>query len=632
MKSSFFSVYHRAPVRLAASAVAVLVAFPVLAQNQAQGTLEEVVVTATRVAVPVTDVIADVSIIDRSDLELAGQSSLKDILAQQPGVQISSNGGYRSSTGVFLRGATSSQAIVLIDGVRVGSATTGAASFENMPLDRIERIEILRGAASALYGPDAVGGVIQIFTREPEDGLHLTANIGAGSDGQRQAGASIRGRDGAIGYSLGLSKEKAAGISVINNPASDSFNADQDSFDVSSVDAKFTAQLSKEHALTLGLMRSEMEYQFDGDAATVFLPNPLGLSKLSTDAWLRPSLTSVSLKWDAQWLPIWKSSLLLSNGDDESITEYLRASDGALNTRSTFKTHRTQATWQNDITLGQDVLTALLETRSEDVDSTTNYTVKKRDVNSGMLSYALNKSRWNALAVLRHDENSQFGGFDNWALSGGYKLTANWRAVASLGTSFQAPTFNQLYYPDYGTPTLTPQRNRASELGLKYQQGSLAAGAVVYYNEIKGFIDPATNTQSSLAVLRGATLSLQNQVRDTHYSVSYDYADPYAQPSDLRLVRVARNVLNFNVNHRLGAVSVFGELKLSSNRVDNNLTFTGRDVLAGYSLLNAGVTWKINKQVSLLARINNLTDANYVLSNGYAMPGRNAFVSLSWSI
>jgi len=632
MKSSVFSVYYRAPVRLAASAVAVLVAFPVLAQNQAQGTLEEVVVTATRVAVPVTDVIADVSIIDRSDLELAGQSSLKDILAQQPGVQISSNGGYRSSTGVFLRGATSSQAIVLIDGVRVGSATTGAASFENMPLDRIERIEILRGAASALYGPDAVGGVVQIFTREPEDGLHLTANIGAGSDGQRQAGASIRGRDGAIGYSLGLSKEKAAGISVINNPASDSFNADQDSFDVNSVDAKFTAQLSKEHALTLGLMRSEMEYQFDGDAATVFLPNPLGLTKLSTDAWLKPSLTSVSLKWDAQWLPIWKSSLLLSNGDDESITEYLRASDGALNTRSTFKTHRTQATWQNDITLGQDVLTALLETRSEDVDSTTNYTVKKRDVNSGMLSYALNKSSWNALAVLRHDDNSQFGGFDNWALSGGYKLTANWRAVASLGTSFQAPTFNQLYYPDYGTPTLTPQRNRASELGLKYQQGSLAAGAVVYYNEIKGFIDPATNTQSSLAVLRGVTLSLQNQVRDTHYSVSYDYADPYAQPSDLRLVRVARNVLNFNVNHRLGAVSVFGELKLSSNRVDNNLTFTGRDVLAGYSLLNAGVTWKINKQVSLLARINNLTDATYVLSNGYAMPGRNAFVSLSWAI
>ncbi|MBT3066129.1 TonB-dependent receptor domain-containing protein [Rhodoferax sp. U11-2br] len=628
MKLIASCVRRGAPVRLCASALAVLVASPVLAQSQAQGTLDEVVVTATRVAVPVTDVIADVSIIDRQELDLAGQSSLKDVLAFQPGVQITSSGGYRSATGVFLRGASSSQAIVLIDGVRVGSATLGTAAFENMPLDRIERIEILRGAASALYGPDAVGGVIQIFTREPEDGFHATASVGAGSDGQRQASASLRGRDGAIGYSLGLSKEKATGITLTNSPVASSYNPDKDSFEVSSVDAKFSAQLSKQHLLSLSLMHSEMDYQFDGTSST----NPLGLTKLTTDAWTRPVLNLASLKWDAQWAPDWKSSLTLASSDDESVNDYYRYSDGALNGSSRYDTHRTQASWQNDINLGADVLTVLLETRSEEVESSTNYTVKKRDINSGMLSYALNQANWNALAVVRHDDNSQFGGFDNWAFSGGYKLSSNWRAVASLGTSFQAPTFNQLYYPGYGSTTVTPQRNRASELGLKYQQGSLSAGVVAYHNEVKGFIDPATNTQSSLAVLRGVTLSLQNQVGDTRYAVSYDYADPYAQPSALRLVRVARNVLNFNVNHRMGAVSVFGELKLSSDRVDNNLTFTGRDVLAGYSLLNVGATWKINKDLSLLARINNLTDANYVLSNGYAMPGRNAFVSLSWAI
>lgn len=628
MSSLNFVVRHCASLRLAASAVAVFAAFPVLAQSQVQGTLDEVVVTATRVAVPVTDVIADVSIIDRKDLELTGQSSLKDVLAQQPGVQVSSNGGYRSATGVFLRGATSSQAIVLIDGVRVGSATSGGAAFENMPLDRIERIEILRGASSALYGPDAVGGVIQIFTREPEDGLHFTANVGAGSDGQREAGASIRGRDGAIGYSLGLSKEKASGITLTNTPSASSYNPDADSFEVSSVDAKFTAQLSSQHLLTLGVMHSEMNYQFDGTAS----PNPLGLTKLTTDAWARPLLNLVSLKWDAQWLPNWKSSVTLASSDDESISDYYRYGDGALNGSSKFNTHRTQATWQNDIKLGTDVLTALLEARSEEVDSSTNYTVKKRDINSGMLSYALNKSDWNALTILRHDDNSQFGGFDNWAISGGLKLTPSWRAVASMGTSFQAPTFNQLYYPGYGTPTLTPQRNRASELGFKYLHGSLSGSAVVYHNEIEGFIVPATNTQSSMAVLRGVTLSLQNQIQDTQFSVSYDYTDPRTQPNDARLVRVARNVLNVNVNHRLGDVSIFGELRLSGDREDNKVIGTGRDVLAGYNLLHAGLTWKINKEVSLLARINNLTDTAYMLANGYTTPGRNAFVSLSWAM
>ncbi|MDD2926199.1 TonB-dependent receptor [Rhodoferax sp.] len=628
MKTSGSLVCRSASLRLVTFTSIALTAGPLLAQSPSGTTLQEVVVSANRMAVPVTDVIADVSIIDRSVLDTLAQGALRDVLALQPGVQFVSNGGYRSSTSVFLRGATSSQAIVLIDGIRVGSATSGAAAFENMPLERIERIEILRGAASALYGPDAVGGVIQIFTREPSDGLQLAANAGVGSDGQRQAGASIRGRAGAVGYSLGLSHEKATGISVTNNPAASSYNPDEDSFEVSSVDAKLTAQLSKQHALTLGLLQSRMDYQFDGTVT----PNPLRLTKLTTDAWARPVLKHTSLRWDAQWLPQWKSSLTLGQSDDDYASEYFRLSDGAFNGRSNFSTHRTQATWQNDITLGADVLTLMLENRSEAVDSSTAYTVNQRDVRSAMVSYALNQPDWNVLAVLRNDNNSQFGDFNNWALSGGYKLTPHWRAVASLGTSFQAPSFNQLYYPGYGTPTLTPQLNRASEIGVKYQQGAVSAGAVLYYNEIQGFIEPSTNRQSSLAVLRGATLSLQAQRGNTQYALSYDYTDPHTQPNDLRFVRIAQNVLNLNVRQRFGAVQVFGELRFSSDREDNNMTFTGRDVLGGYGLLNLGAQWKVSPKVSLLARVNNVLDKSYMLANGYTMPGRNLLVSLSWAM
>jgi vitamin B12 transporter len=627
MKTCISSRRGFAPVCFAASALAVSAAFPVLAQEQF-AMLDAVVVSASRVPVPVQDVIADVSVIDRAELDLMGQGALRDVLAQQPGVQFVSNGGYRSSTSVYLRGATTAQAIVLIDGVRVGSATSGGASFENMPLERIERIEVLRGAASALYGPDAVGGVIQIFTREPTEGVHLTANVGAGSDGQRQAGASIRGRSGAIGYSLGLSKEKATGISVTYNPASYSYNPDSDSFEVSSVDAQLSAQLTKEHSLTLALMHSATDYQFDG---TVY-PNPLGLTNLTTDAWARPVLNQASLIWAAQWLPNWKSTVTLGQGDDKSVSDYYRIGDGAWGGSDHFNTRRSQTTWQNDVTLGKDVLTLLLESRSEAIDSSTDYTVKQRDLRSAMASYALNQANWNALAVLRNDDNSQFGSFNNWALSGGYKFTPAWRAVASVGTSFSAPTFNQLYYPGYGSPTLTPQLNHARELGLKYHLGEVSASATLYHNEIQGFIDPATNVQSSLAVLRGITLAMQAQRGNTHYAVSYDYADPRTQPNDLPFVRVAQRMLNLNVRQTLGAVQAFGELKLSSERPDNNLMFTGRDVLAGYGLLNAGVDWKVNAQLSLLARLNNLTDARYMLANGYAMPGRNVFVSLSWAM
>ncbi|MDP3412661.1 MAG: TonB-dependent receptor plug domain-containing protein, partial [Polaromonas sp.] len=369
-------------------------------------------------ATPVTDVIADVSIIDRETLERAGQSSLRDILALQPGVQMGSNGSYRSNSSIFLRGASNSQTIVLIDGVRVGSATSGGASFENLPLARIERIEILRGAASALYGPDAVGGVIQIFTREPADGLALSASAGFGSAGQRQVDASVRGSTGAIGYSLGVSREKARGISSVVNPASTSFNPDADGFTSTGVDAKLTARINREHGLTLSVLHSDTEYRFDGLPS----PNPLGLTRLTSDARAKPTLNNATLKWDAQWLPQWKSTLTAGTSDEESVSEYYRFSDGRFGGSSRFNTQRKQLTWQNDVTLGKDVLSVLFEDRSESVDSSTRYTVSEREVRSALVSYAFNRERWNALAVIRNDKNSQFGSFNNWALSAGYRL------------------------------------------------------------------------------------------------------------------------------------------------------------------------------------------------------------------
>ena len=599
----------------------------------AQLQLKEQVVTASRVATPVTDVIADVSIIDRVTLDLAGQSSIRDVLSQQPGVQIVSSGSYRSNTSIFLRGAVTSQTLVLIDGVRVGSATAGGAAMENLPLERIERIEILRGAASALYGPDAVGGVIQIFTRGPSQALALGASVGVGTDGQQQASAHVSGSSGAIGYSLGVSREKASGITAISNPASGSYNADADGFEASSADVRLSAQISREHALRLSLLRSDTDYRLD----SMPFPNPLGLNRLTSDARGKTGLGHATLQWDALWLAQWHSTLTAGTSNEQSLGDTVRVSDGAAGGSTQFNTNRRQATWQNDITLDKDVLSVMLESRNETVDSNTAYTVTSRDVRSALASYAFNRTAWNALVVARNDDNSQFGNFNNWSLSGGYRVTDALRAVASVGTSFQAPSFNQLYYPGFGNRALQPQRNHAAELGLKYRAGGLALGAVVYNNDIQGFIVPTTNVQSSLAVLRGITLTADLQTGDTSYSLSYDHADPrsystFSASNDLRLVRVARNLLNARISQRLGEFSVFGELRLSGDREDNNLSFSGRDLLPGYTLLSIGANWKLQKNVSLLARINNLTDAQYQLANGFSTPGRNLFVSMNWAM
>lgn len=630
MVSSITMKKSTSRARLATLSLALAAAFPLHAQVE----LTPTVVTANRVATPITDVLGDVSVIDRATLDLAGQSSLRDLLSQLPGVQMATNGSYRSTTSLFLRGASTSQTLVLVDGVRVGSATSGGASLENMPLSRIERIEVLRGPASALYGPDAVGGVIQIFTRDAGPGLQADANVGAGTDGQQQAGASVRGTSGIWGYSLGFSREKASGISVISNPAANSYNPDEDGFNASSADAKLTAKLNRDHGLSLSLMRNENEYQFDSTPS----PNPLGLTRLTTDARSTVKLNHATFKWDAQWLPQWQSALTAGTSDEQSLGDYYRVTDGAWGGSTKFNTSRRQVTWQNNITLDKDVLSVMVENRNESVDSSTAYTVTSRDVRSALVSYAFNRPVWNALFVARNDNNSQFGNFNNWSASGGYRLTQTLRAVASVGTSFQAPSFNQLYFPGFGNTALVPQRNRGSELGLKYHAANLSMGAVVYHNDIQGFIVPSTNVQSSLAVLRGITLSADMQSGDSSYSLSYDYADPRsystnAASNDLRLVRIARNVFNARVNHRFGSnLGVFGEVKVSSDREDNNLAFTGREILPGYTVLNLGLNYKLQKNVSVLARVNNVTDEKYMLANTYSSPGRNALVTLNWAL
>jgi vitamin B12 transporter len=429
---------------------------------------------------------------------------------------------------------------------------------------------------------------------------------------------------------LGVSGEKASGISVSNaSSTSTGRNPDEDSFSNKSIDAKLKAKLSSEHALTLSAIRSETDYQIDS-----FLPpgspNPLGLNRITLDTLSKPILTNLNLKWDAQWSSVWKSTVLLGNSEEQSVTEYRRMSDGALNSFSKFNTKRTQAAWQNDFAIDKDVLSLMLENRSEAVDSTTLYKVKERQIQSALASYAFNRDSWNALAVLRNDDNSQFGSFNTWALSGGYRLTPSLRAVASMGASFQAPTLNQLYSPQIGSyvgnSTHKPQRSRSSEVGLKYNQGTLSLGAVVYHNDIQDYISPSTNIQNLQAVLRGATLNADLLQGNTSYSFSYDYADPRIFPGDARLARVAHNLLNARVTHRLADVSVFGEFRLSSNRED------GRVVLPGYALLNLGVNWQLRKDLSLLARINNLSDTQYMLANGFSTPGRNVFASLSWSM
>jgi vitamin B12 transporter len=624
-------------IRMAAASALGLAVPALWAQANPPGTLPDTVVTANRTPVPLTDVLADMTLIDRAQIERAGQTSLLGLLSTQPGVQTGQNGGLASVSSVFLRGARANQTIVLIDGVRVGQATSGQTSLENIPLAQVERIEILRGAASSLYGADAVGGVIQIITRRADGASapRVTADVGAGSYGQRHASASVRGANDVFSYSLGVETAAASGLNAIATPLNTSFNADRDGFARQNANLNLAFRPVAGHELSLSALESRQRYQFDGAPTNNAPLSTAGTTARDYDAANEGRLNSWNLRWAAQWLPNWRTTLTLGQGKDNSTSVFTRYTTGASINPARFDTRASTASLQSDVTLGTDVLTLLFEDRTESVSSTTAYTVRERSIRSSLLSYALNRGPFQALATVRQDNNSQFGLASTNALSLGYKLSTHLRAVASYGSSFQAPTFNQLYFPGSGNPRLMPQTSQNSEVGLRYEAGVTQGSFTAYRNEVKGFINPTTNAQSNLAVLEGWTVSARTQWGGTGLSASYDYTDAFDKSAtpQVRLVRVARTVLNLRAEQRMGPGLVFAEVQRVGDREDSPVPFVAnrRVVLPAYTLINLGAQWQVSRDWRLLARINNVGDERYQLANSFAMPGRSVFVGLSWA-
>jgi vitamin B12 transporter len=218
------------------------------------------VVTATRVPQPLADLVADVTIIDRATIQRSGAVGVADILAGAPGIQISRPGNVGSPTSVFLRGAESRYTAVFIDGVRVDSQSTGGASWQTIPLAQIDRIEVLRGPAAAVYGSDAIGGVIQLFTRKGDGALTPSIGVGIGTYNTKKVDAALSGSSEAIDYSLGLSSETSTGF---DSRSGTPHNPDNDGYHSKSANARLGLQVSKAQRVELTALTSNVNSQYD---------------------------------------------------------------------------------------------------------------------------------------------------------------------------------------------------------------------------------------------------------------------------------------------------------------------------------------------------------------------------------
>jgi vitamin B12 transporter len=606
---------------LAAAAASTTIAF---AQGAPDKTMGAVTVTATRTPQQARDVLTDNIVITSEEIAKSGPGSLIDLLQRKRGIEIARNGGPGTVSSLFMRGTNANHVVVLIDGVRSSSSTAGGTSWQSLPLAQIDRIEIGYGPLSTLYGADAVGGVVQIFTRKGSGAPHVSAAVGVGSFGLRTADVGFSGStddEHRFTYAISAGREQTNGFSATKR-GNFSFNPDDDGYTKDSASGRFSFDVTKGHELGLTFLQSRLDTAFDNGASTF-------------DARNVGRIGSVAVYSKNQFLPNWLSTLQLAQSTDK--LESITSATPALNSR--FDTTQNLYSWQNDVTLGTDLLQLVLERREEKVDSTTVAVANSRYTNAAAASYLLKRGAHLASFAIRQDRSSQFDATTTGSIGYGYRITDALRANASYGTSFRAPTFNELYFPQFGLSSIQPEKGKNAEVGMYYDDGKTQASAAYYQNRITNLIVTANPCPAAglypfgcaynvnRARINGLTLGASTRIDAFKLSASLDLQDPRDETTDKQLARRAREHGTMALDYVAGAVAAGGELVFSGKRFD---TAANTNVLAGYGVVNLYATYDFARDWQVLARWNNVLNRDYEVASTYATPKSNLFVGLRY--
>lgn len=578
-----------------------------------------VVVTATRQPMRASELLSDVTVLDREAIERAGGGSIVDLLARQPGIQMMQNGGPGTTSELYVRGTRTDQTRIIVDGMSINSMDLKGSPLRLIPLAEVERIEIVRGPASVLYGADAVGGVIQVFTRRGGERSGAEVHAGVGSYGARRAEGALFGGDERWRYSFGASDYETRGFSAVRNATNQ--DADRDAHRNAGFNGSVAFTPARGQEVSATWMRNRGQTRFDSTTGTGSFDSRLDFSN---EVWSVAARSAINAAWT--------TSLRYGHSTDDQ-TNYTSA------TPSPLVTEGRQVAWQNDVKLPLGSGLLLLERQEQEAGPRSRFpgNTETRD-DALAASWRANRGdhRWQLGA--RRDRHSSFGRHRTWSASYGHQIDAEWRASASAGTSFKAPTLYQLYIATYGNAALQPENGRSAELQLAWERAGWTASATRFRNRVENMIDFATASNRyeniSRASFAGWTLALDGRVSAWTFAAALDLLDARNEATRQLLERRARRKLNLSAGRDWGAWQATLEATAVGRRY-NSATET--QPMGGYTLLNLVVRHAFSPSLALELRGDNLTDKRYataMTSNGlrdYATPGANAFVGLRYT-
>tara|TARA_R110002073_G_scaffold101455_8_gene230570 strand:- start:4449 stop:6344 length:1896 start_codon:yes stop_codon:yes gene_type:complete len=625
--------------RLSAVAVLCLGSATTVFAEKIDNQEEPVIVTATRTAQTANETLASVTVITRKDIERQQARSIQDALRGVTGISIANNGGPGKPTSVFMRGTESDHVLVLIDGIRAGSVTSGGAAYENIPIEQIERIEIVRGPRSSLYGSEAIGGVIQIFTRKgSRDGFKPSFSLGGGSYKTTMGSVGLAGGTKRGWFNMNVSGTGTSGFNACTGSSSAgcfSSNPDSDRDGYRNVAGSLRAGYRFKNGLEVdaNFLRSAGKTEFDESdtfpGSNFIPPNKAELVQQVFGGKIRYSP-----------LDIWRISLIGGRSRDNA--------DNFLgNTFLTkFNSRRDTFTLQNDLTLGRgQLMTIGFDYKNDYIKSTEKYAVTSRNNWGVFAQHQATLAKHDLQLSLRHDDNEQFGSRVTGGAAWGYTLSEKLRLTANFGSAYKAPTFNELYFPGFSNANLKPEDSLSYELGAKGKTGWGSWSLNIYETRIDDLIAFDANTFAPANIdqvrIRGLEGVFKTQIKGWQINTNVTFLDPENRSSGTNrgntLPRRAEQSFRFDANRQFDKFTLagipFGKFTLGAMLLVEDERY---DDLANARKLDSYVKfdlrgeYSLNKNWRLQGRVENLFNERYETAAFYNQPGRNFFITLRY--
>ena len=572
--------------------------------------LSNTVITANRAAEERTDTMAAVTVFTRADIDRLQPVNVPDLLNRVPGVQVQQSGGRGSVTGVFIRGTSTARSIVLVDGMRVGSVTAGGAigALEHLNIDQIERVEVLRGSRSAMYGSDAVGGVIQIFTRRSAgEGLQGRIRVAAGNKGVWERSAGISGGNQDTRFNLSASLDEMTGFDRTNKSfASD---ADHDAYRNKSVSFSLSHAFNEQLNAGLNVLDQRGKTEFDN-------PEAWGLEE---EPYNKFAVSSVSTFIDFQATDRWTSRLELGHSEDKlSFYNKLSPSSHLRDINS----YRDSAAWLNTFQVNdQHTLRAGVDYLKDKVrtDSNTSYEKDNRWNKAAFIQHSYKGDLFGTELGLRHDDNQQFGSENTWNAALSVPIGQANEFILSYSEGFRAGSLSDIYGPaSWGSnPNLKAEKSKSYELQWRSQLAdTVALEASLYRTNIRDLIvyesDPVTwvggMENVDKARINGFEASLQHEFYGADGALSISFIDPRDRKTGHQLQRVAKRTLSYDLDKQLGVFGIGGTWRAVSksfNDANNN------QEIAGFGTLDLRGSWQATHDLGVDLRLANIFDKSY---------------------